>query len=302
MARVKQLGISLAAAASYIVIAAACLAADSPAARETPEIVKWYQQHYPFATNKDSIYTFETEFALPPGFSMPDSQKQTDFQNWVAHFPLWHRWRSVGNFNGRKLFEADSVSRPVHLPWVGRCFTDDAIPLRILAEYLHYRSRESEFRVWVQQGAELGYLDWLRGKIVFDSRMKPRIEPDTVREPSDREFYRFMTRCMEISDYRSLVQNCDSLGAQDLMPGDLVVGFDKSNLEGKTYVVLRTLFNEKGDKLHAVATGCAKPCDFHIPLLTGDRNRPWVDAELLSGLVAAFPQHGFFRLRQVNDQ
>ena len=74
-----------------------------------PEILQWYYDHYPFVTQTDSTFTFESEFVWPDGFHRPDSSEQTAFQNWVSHFPLWHRWRPVGNWKGRKQYERDET-------------------------------------------------------------------------------------------------------------------------------------------------------------------------------------------------
>ncbi|HOP07769.1 MAG TPA: DUF4846 domain-containing protein [candidate division Zixibacteria bacterium] len=265
--------------------------------QDLPEIVKWYRVHYPFTTNKDSIFTFETEFKEPSGYNKPDSSDQTPFQNWMSNFPLWHRWRPVGNWKGQKYMEADSVSRPVHLPWVGKRFTDCAIPIRILGEWLHYQKRENDLEVSLTHDGHLSYAEWLSGKMVHDNHMRAFIQPGEVRPPSEKEFYAFLARCMENTDYSSLRANCDSIDCDDLMPGDLLIGHDERGTKGVVYVVLRVLKNLWGSHVFAVATGGAEACDFHIPKLTDDRDRPWIDQSEAEKLVASFPHHGCFRLR-----
>ena len=73
---------------------------------EQPETLRdWYLKHYDFFSIKDTVFTFETEFEMPDGYRRPDSADLTPFQNWVSHFPLWHRWKPVGNWRGGKAFE-----------------------------------------------------------------------------------------------------------------------------------------------------------------------------------------------------
>jgi len=280
---------------------AACLiivgqaAAQQP--KDTAEILKWYYEHYPFVTMKDTIYTFETEFILPEGFYRPDSSELTPFQNWVSHFPLWHRWKPVGHWKGGKMYERDEISRAVHLPWKGNRFTDQTIPLRILGEWLYYRHRESELRILPRAGDTLRYEDFLSGDLRFNNRMEPFFEPSEKRQPTPREYYRFMLFCIDQTSYKSLVANCDSIAPQDLAPGDLFIAHDETGRRGRVYVVLLKLLNKKGDRRFVVACGCEEACDFHIPLLTEDRNRPWVTATDIGQLGEDHPHQGFFRMR-----
>jgi len=286
---------------TFLLSVSAFVGAETPAASDLPEIVQWYQQHYVFATNKDSIYTFKSEFEQPEGYFLPDSSHQSAFQNWVANFPLWHRWRGIGNWKGRKVKEAEEITRGVHLTWRGRRFRDCAIPVRILGEFAHYEKTYGTFAVTVKPGVELSYNDWLKSKLVYDARSKPIFQPSEERPHSEKDFYSFLAKCMENSTYASLAMNCDSLAVEDLLPGDLIIGHDSSGLTGETYVIMRTLVDRDGRKLFTVATGCADACDFHIPLLGNDRDKPYIDTDRLETLAADWPYRGYFRARQFSE-
>src|SRR3972149_6452313 len=82
-----------------------------------------YKQNYDFVTMPDTIFTFEGEFILPEGYRHADSSELNDFQNYVANFPLWHRSMPVGSFKGKRVYEREQISRPVHLPYNGPAFT-----------------------------------------------------------------------------------------------------------------------------------------------------------------------------------
>ncbi len=283
-----------------ILAAVGLLTAGSILAENSPDdsgIIAFYRQHYPFSTMKDTIFTFESEFELPEGYQRPDSSKLTAFGNWVASFPLWHHTISIGHWKGGKAFNYDEISRAVHLPWRGMEFTDKAIPIRILAEFLHYQGREFDLRILPPAGDTLRYEEFLRGKLRYTSRGEPFFLPDVEREPSLREFYRFMKVCSYKLSYANLAANCDSVAATDLAPGDLFIAHDESGRDGVTYVVMHLLVNENGSRLYAVATGCSSACDFHIPLLTEDRKRPWITADQIRSLANELPLSGFFRLR-----
>jgi hypothetical protein len=265
--------------------------------KPVPEMLQWYYQHYPFVTMKDTIYTLETEYDYPEGFYRPDSSDLTPFQSWVSRFPLWHQWKPVGHWKGQKLFEHQEISRVVHLPWRGDRFTDQRIPLRILGEWLFYRHRESELRVVPKVGDTLRYEDFLGGELRYNNRMVPFFHPTERREPSSREYYRFMLTCLDQTSHQSLAANCDTITAEDLAPGDLLIAHDETGKKGRVYVVLLKLVNDEGERLFVVACGCEEACDFHIPLLTEDRHRPWVTAQRIEQLAGEFAHRGLFRFR-----
>jgi len=287
--------IRVATALLTVLSVAGSAAAQQP--EDTAEILKWYYQHYPFVTMEDTIYTFETEFVLPDGFHRPDSSELTPFQNWVSHFPLWHRWKPVGHWKGGKQYEKDEISRAVHLPWKGERHTDKTIPVRILGEWLFYRQREPELRVVPKSGTTLRYEDFLGGELRFNNRMEPFFQPSEPRPPSPREYYRFLMTCLDLTSYGSLVANCDTVAVGDLSPGDLFIAHDETGRQGRVYIVLVKLVNDRGDRLFAIACGCEEACDFHIPLLTKDRDQPWVTVAQIEQLAEVYTHRGFFRLR-----
>ena len=264
---------------------------------DVPEILQWYYDHYPFVTMTDTIFTFESEFVWPDGFHRPDSSEQTPFQNWVSHFPLWHQWTSVGSWKGGKQYAYDKISRPIHLPWKGSRFNDKSIPIRIWGEWLHYNNRGAELKVLPKAGDTLRYEDFLSGDLVYNNRMEPFFKPTEPRQPSDREFYSFLMCCIDHTDYRSLAANSVSIKPDELMPGDLLIAQNETGRKGRVYIVMLKVVNDKGDKRYVVGCGCEEACDFHIPLLTEDRHKPWVTLAEIEQLAPDYPQRGFYRLR-----
>ncbi|MEA3296309.1 MAG: DUF4846 domain-containing protein, partial [candidate division Zixibacteria bacterium] len=148
-----------------------------------------------------------------------------------------------------------------------------------------------------RKGDILRYNEWLRGKLRYKAHGEVFIEPGEEKDTSIFEYYRFAHMCMANTSYESLARNCDSVAARELLPGDLFIAHDKQVRKGCVYVVMHMLINSKGEKLYAVACGCEESCDFHIPLLTNDRDNPWVTAERIQSLAGDLPFSGFFRFR-----
>lgn len=269
-------------------------------AESTPDFeqqLKDYLQSYSFVSIQDTLYTFESEFIKPEGFERIEPSRLTPFAQWVSHFPLWHRWMAVGMWRGSKIMEPEQVSRVIHLPWKGVVYTDEAIPLRVLAEYFIYTGSEQAWTIVPINGEPITYDVWLNGQPGFDSQGKFSFRPVPPREPSEREFYSMLQFCAKYTDYGSLVKNCDSIDASALQPGDLVIGMDESGRKGTVYMIMNILSNKAGDKLYAVATGGVPACDFHIPLFNENRDNPWIDLKTVGQLVSEFPLQGYYRLR-----
>jgi len=256
-----------------------------------------YKQHYDFITMPDTIYTFQTEFILPEGYHHPDSSELTPFQNYVANFPLWHRFMPVGSFKGVRVFENDQISRAVHLPYNGPAYTDRATPIRILAEFLHDQHRELDLVVVPNAGDTMKYTTWLKSSIVYGPKMAVKFEPAEPKDTTLKEYYTFMRFCLENTSYQSLAYNCDTIAADKLRPGDLFVAHDDSGTKGAVSVVMHMLEKSKKEKLYAVATGCEEACDFHIPLFNNDRRNPWITAAQIMELGKEYPHRGFLRLK-----
>lgn len=275
-------------------------AQDSSQAPSTT-LREWYVNNYNFFSMPDSVFTFETEFVVPEGYECPDSTQLTPYQNWVSHFPLWHRWKPVGIWKGGKAYEREEVARVVHLPWKGPVFKDCAIPLRILAEYFVTSKREFDLHVLPAQGDALRYEDWLKGQPRYTARSEVFLQPSEQRDTSLAEYFQFLDLCMKNTTCRSLAANCDSIPDSALAPGDLFIAHDEQGRIGCAYVALRMLVNSAGEKLYAIATGCREACDFHIPLFNNDRSNPWVTAARIRSLGAEYPHAGFFRLPAVAE-
>jgi hypothetical protein len=260
-------------------------------------INSWYKQHYDFVTMPDTIYTFEGEFTLPDGCRHADSSELTDFQNYVANFPLWHRFIRAGSWKGTIQFDYTEISRTVHLPHYGPIMRDCTIPIRILAEYLHDRNRELEFVVIPNSGDTMIYTKWLFNDIVYGARHSVKYRETAPKDTTLEEYYTFMKFCQDNTTYQSLAYNSDTVKAGDLRPGDLLVAHGEDGKNGVVYVVMHMLVDEKKQKLYAVATGCKEACDFHIPLFNNDRNNPWLTSEQIAALGKDFPRSGFLRLK-----
>lgn len=285
-------------ASLMIFLMAANLAAQEPAKPvDTTSINFRYKQNYDFVTMPDTIFTFEGEFILPDGYHHADSSELSAFQNYVANFPLWHRFMPVGSFKGRRIFQKEQNSRPVHFPYNGPAFTDRAEPIRILAEFLHTFKREFDLAVIPRAGDTMTYSKWLTHDISFGAKNAVQFSPGAPKDTTLKEYYTFMRNCLENTSYQSLAFNCDSVEATDLRPGDIFVAHDSTGRKGVAFVVMHMLERDKNEKLYAVATGCPEACDFHIPLFNNDKNNPWLTAAQIFELNGAYPNRGFLRLK-----
>lgn len=267
---------------------------------EFEQQLSWYYETYDFMAMKDTVYTFETEFRFPEGYRRLDSAELSPYAYWVSHFPLWHRWKAIGMWRGSKRYEPDEVTRCVHLPWKGPLYRSHAIPLRILSEYLRHYRCEFDLQIAPKAGELLTYEKWLKGKPVFSSRNEVFFRPVEQRDTSAAEYFKHMHFCMQVTDFRSLAGNCDSVAGSEITPGDMLIAHDESARKGKVYVILNMLVNEAGDKLYVVATGCEQACDFHIPLVSADRDYPWISLEQVKALTDGMPFSGFFRFKAVS--
>ena len=257
----------------------------------------WYKQNYDFMAIPDTFFTYEGEFTIPDGFHRPDSSQMTPFQYWISHFPIWHHGKSVGQEGGMRKFKYTEICRAVHLPWRSRLFTDYGIPLRILAEFLRFQHREYDLKVMPKRGKLLTYEQWLKGKPVYNNVREVYFQPSEQREPSAAEYYAFLALCQENSNYKSLAENCDSLAAPDLAPGDLYIGHDESGKTGFVYVLMNMFINDQGMKIYTFATGCPYACDFYMPLVNEDRNNPWLTLEQIKSMAPVAEHTGFYRMR-----
>jgi hypothetical protein len=265
---------------------------------EMDGIVGWYAKHYPFVTMTDSVFTFASEFTLPDGYRSLDSSRMTVFEQWVSNFPLWHEWKSVGAQTDGNLIGYDSISRVVHLPWGGLRNRDFTIPMRILAEWLFYHHRETSLSIFPTKGEPLKYVDFLGGDLLLNRLGEPFFKPGDTKAASPGEYYQFFATCVNYLSYKGLLRNCDSLTKETLRPGDIFVAHDKKGRKGCAFVIMHVIENDAGQSMYAVATSCARSCDFHIPMLTEDRHQPWISRAKIAELGADFEHSGFFRVRQ----
>lgn len=281
-----------------IILTAAISAILIPALAEADKdsLVAWYHKHYSFATMDDSIFTFESEFELPAGYQPLDAAELTPFQNWIANFPLWHRWKALGSWRNTKLAEPDSISRCIHLPYRGPRQKHFNIPLRIATEWLYQLKRYFDLMWLPHKGDTIKYNDFLGGVLRLTRYGEPFFQEGERRVHDDHEYYGFMGVCMDYNSPLGLTRNCSEIRPEELLPGDLLIGHDDIGKQGHVWVVVQVVANPSGERRYIVATGCDEACDFYIPRLTPDRNRPWLSLSELTDLTASWPHHGCYRM------
>lgn len=280
------------------------LSASSVFAERTAEFEKMndmYRKVYPYMTYKDTVYTFESEFVFPDGYHRPDSVSTPDFSNWVARMPIWYSYKSIGDWRGVKIMKYEEVSRAVHIPWKGTIYRDYAFPIRILAEYFVYKNDFDRFDFLPPKGEVLTYQKWLSGKPKKRAGGEYFIEPDMNRESSLKEFYGFMSYIMEISNYGTLIKNCDKISEADILPGDIYISTDSTGRKGKAYFIINKLVSDKDEPLFIIATSGKDACDFHIPLIGEDRNNPWITKEKIKEYVGENEINGYYRLKDIEQ-
>lgn len=269
---------------------------------EGETIVERYNRLYPFISMKDSIYTCRSEFEMPDGYDYTDSLLRNSFQNWIAAFPLWHRYKRAGIWRGGIRYQPEEMSRVVHLPWRGSVYKDFNFPWRILAEYFAVLEQPEKLVYMPRIGELLTFPIWLSGKPLYKLRGELIIKPDVDRTPTLKEYYGYMAFCMQNSNYATLAKNCDSINLSRIGPGDLIIAHDSTHNKGTTYIVMNTADNKRGERMYIVATGCDDACDLHIPLLGLSNDNPWITSEQLAALTGTYPFSGFFRLKAVSRE
>jgi len=298
----QQTPFTLRTAARFAVAVILLISGSVAAQTAGQDLNHQYRQTYDFISMKDTIFTFESEFILPDGYHYTDSSELTPYQNWIAHIPIWHRYKPVGHWKGKKMYEADEVCRPIHIPWTGQQYTEANFPLRILAEFLRYRHREAAFGFQPDKGEPLDYSAWLSGAPAYNNRGVPILLPKPARKANDTEFYKMLHFCMQNNNYRSLAANCDPVTVDDLAPGDMYIAHDSLGNTGYALVIMNRIEDKQGKRLYTVGTGCLEACDFHIPLVNDDRDNPWLNAQEISqmggGQLGAV---GFYRFRIIDS-
>lgn len=269
----------------------------------TPEFQKkldWYKTYYPFISMSDTIYTFDNEFEVPEGYRFYDSTEIPMYSYWISHFPIWHDSKPIGNWKKQKAFEHDEVTRGIHLPWYGPSFKQSSIPIRLVGEFYNAYGKRRELAIFPKAGTSLTYHEWLVSDVLYNSRMEVMLkESDSVKQDTDVEWYRFLTFCMDNTTYASLVKNCDDVSEDKLLPGDLIIGKKGTPNTDFLLIIMNVIENEAGEKQYIVGTGCKEACDFHIPLLTEDRDHPWLSLTELKSALGSIAEIGFFRFKNV---
>lgn len=269
----------------------------SQEAEPTEGLLKWYQDHYCYFNIKDTVFTFESEFEFPDGYTRVSSRDLSNFAGWISHIPLWGKGKSVGSLTGiGKAFEYDQICRVVHLSWKGLYFTSGTIPIQLMAEYYRCLDRESDMAILPAKGKRFTYGEYLTGRPAYRAGGELFIKPGKQRQASLKEFYEFLHVCMKNTTFASLEADCDSVSVDQVGPGDLYIAYDEKGTSGVTYVILNKLVSEDEPPLFAIATGCARSCDFHIPKVNARRENPWLTAERIVELAGQWPHSGFFRL------
>ncbi len=266
--------------------------------RLSPEELEKYFQRYPYMLYRGRLFSPESEFGLPAGFQRMDESKLTAYQLWVSRMPLWHQMKGVATLGRGIAFEADQISRAVHLPWRTTKFYDYAIPLQMQLEYLLVERKADNWIVLPKAGDSMSYARWLVSTPVYDARQRLTLKTSELRLPDSLEYNRFFNLVAENSNYLSLETNSDTVSESDLRPGDMQIARNEAGVKGKVYVILLILEDPQGEKRFLVGTGGNPPCDFYIPLFHNDQTDPWLTLDELKGLPPQeFPFKGFFRLK-----
>ena len=264
---------------------------------EFKKLYEFYKTNYNFYAIPDTVYTIESEFKLPEGYSYKNSKDIDSYSDWVSNFPLWHKYKHIGMWKGTKHFDATEVSRAIHLPWSGRSFTEFSIPLRMLGEYLFETGQKDKLVVEPKGGETLTYQKWLEAKPVFDFRGNVIWKDGYPKSESDDEYYKYLLFAMQNSSYTGLLKNCNPVESSQVQAGDMFIASDDTGNIGAVYVILRLIFDQNDSTLFLVGTGCEEACDFHIPLLTAKRDEPWVSQVTLEAINAEFTKSGFYRFK-----
>ncbi len=257
----------------------------------------WFKENYPYMIMKDSVFSAESEFFWPKGFTRIPEKKLSNFQNWIAHLPLWHAQRAVGSESHGFVFTPDQVARPIHLVrWKSR-FSDQTIALILQAQYLEMKKKQDDFKVMPIAGDTLTYHDFLNGTVAFGSRGQVVFQKSDPRPAGRQEFVDFVDLCDQQMSYKRLAENCQPVAQKDLLPGDMYITFDEAGFKGKIVFIIAAIADKKGNKLFAIGEGCESECDFHIPLLNNDKNFPWITADQIAARVPPREHAGYFRPR-----
>ncbi len=276
-----------------------CSTAFAEQTKEFKQLMESYKARYNFYSIKDSLYTIDSELSLPKGFSYVELQDSSAFPFWVANFPIWHQYKSVGHWKGGKAFEYDEVSRVIHLPWRGPAFKDVAVPVRILGEYNFQFDNRFAFQVMPKKGKVLTYKKWLAGKPALTNRGEVLFKDDMEKDDTENEYYKFLLFCMQNVNYESIAKSCDTVKVDDVQPGDMFIAYDKTGKKGKLYIIFHLIRNKSGTIMYLAANGCPEACDLYIPKFTEDRNNPWIDFEQLHSLTKEYTNSSFYRFKAI---
>lgn len=234
----------------------------------------WYESRYPYMGKWGKVFTAETEFEWPLGYRRLDSTKLNSYQHWVSYMPLWHYDKGVSSLRRGTVYIADSISRAVRLPWRTSEFRDYFIPLQVIAEFSIWKGSTHELAIKPKLGDTVTYRRWLTRRPVYFADRGLVFESSEPRSESTEEFNRFLDLAAHNLDYRTLIENSDSIPPDDALPGDYLVRLDSTGA-GRVVFILNVIQDKEGNRLYLPALGCEFPCDFYIPLLSDDRRSPW---------------------------
>lgn len=258
--------------------------------------ISYYAEHYPYISFRGKVYTAETEFTFPEGYSRVDSALLTPYQYWVSYLPLWHHARPAARIKGIK-YDIDEISRSVHFPWRTSRFFDYTIPVQLLIEYALASNSLHDFEWWPKAGDTITWDRFLANQAVTYRGVELQFRPSERRDSTPEEIDAFVDLCARWTTYQVLANNCVPAPEGDPLPGDLFIATDSTGRKGVVYVIVTALRNDDGDMLYTVATGCSDKCDFHIPLFNDTRTNPWISRATIEKLADGWPTAGFYRPR-----
>ncbi len=273
-------------------------------AEQTDEFKKLFESYttrYNFYSIPDTLYRIQTEFTLPKNFSHVDPPDTTSYSFWISNFPIWHQYKPVGNWKGKKYLTYEEVSRVVHLPWTGPSFKDVAIPIRLYGEFFFQIHNRFALKIYPKKGEILSYEKWLNGSPVYNHRGELFFNDDLQKEDTEKEYYKFLIFSMQNVNYQSIAKSCDSVASTDVQAGDMYIATDSTGKKGQLFIILHLIANQDGATMYLVANGCPDACDFHIQKFNEDRDNPWITIEQLLERTKEFDVANFYRYKSIEN-
>jgi hypothetical protein len=253
------------------------------------------------------LYPFSTEYNPqrllltidpPPGFERTSAKKLNLFQAWVTNLPLNNPRMPVARWDGQRVMGIDSITAVIDFG-VGTPQQRNAdIPIQLLMEFLRATNSLGDFPIIIGKGDTITYNKWLGGEYYLTAAQEVAYrKADTMRPPSDKEYYRFLQYVLNETEIESLLKNLTPISEDEIAPGTLYIqkgnGSDSSG--GHVAVILEVCANKKGEALVLAGWGGNPAHSFYVarPLPVSDM--VWFSIPALKQHLAEYGDGGFYR-------